>query len=236
MRVLLVEDDKSFGEGLAYGLADCHFNVELVHDGEAALRAIESGGDFDVIVLDVELPGINGFEVLKTIRAKNVNTPVIMLTARGELDSRLAGFNIGADDYVLKPVALEELIARIEALRRRSARNSKKILAFRDIKLNPDSHKVHSKGKLVELSRREFTLLQALLENVGRVVSREHLTQVLYGWKYDVDSNALEVHIHNLRKKFGDKFITTIRGIGYIIEEEDIEDIEDNDDKKDTMQ
>jgi two-component system response regulator QseB len=219
MRVLLVEDEKSFAEGLAYGLTKSHYGVELVYDGEAALRVIESGEDFGVIVLDVDLPGINGFEVLRTIRNKNINTPVIMLTASGELDNRLIGFDSGADDYLSKPVELEELIARIEAINRRSTRNSKRILTFGDVKLDSAAHKVHKNNKLLEISRREFTLLQALLENIGRVVSREHLTQILYGWKYDVDSNALEVHIHNLRKKFGNKFITTIRGVGYIIEE-----------------
>lgn len=221
MRILIIEDDESLSAGLAYGLTEGRFVVERVPNGEEALRALESGEEFDVIILDVELPGINGFEVLKNMRTKDINIPVIMLTARGELAHKMEGFNFGADDYVIKPVALEELIARIEAIKRRSVKSKKQVLVHGDVELDPKGHKVYKAGKLQDISRREFTLLRAFLENVGRVLSRDHLTQILYGWKYDIDSNALEVHIHNLRKKFGEGFIVTKRGVGYLIEEKE---------------
>lgn len=146
--------------------------------------------------------------------------PVVILTARESIEDRVKGLDAGADDYITKPFDLDELCARIRALRRRTAARAKPTIAHGEISLDPASHVVYLKNEVVNISRREFALLQKLLENSGRVLSREQLTQTLYGWGDDIDSNALEVHIHNLRKKFGNNLIRTIRGVGYMVDEE----------------
>jgi two-component system response regulator QseB len=161
---------------------------------------------------------LSGLDVLKTIREKNIITPVVILTARDTVDDRVKGLDAGADDYLTKPFDLDELCARMRALQRRSKARAKPIISYTNITLDPASHVVTLKGKEVMVSRREFALLQKLLENAGRVISREQLNQTLYGWGENIDSNALEVHIHNLRKRFGAKVIRTIRGVGYMVE------------------
>ncbi len=217
MRILLVEDDELLGDGIRAGLTQYQYTVDWVKDGQAALQALMTE-QFEVVVLDLGLPKKSGLDVLKSVRAKNVTTPVVILTARDSVEDRVKGLDSGADDYLMKPFDLEELCARIRALGRRSSGRAKNVIAFGDIKLDPAAHLVYKEDKPVTISRREFALLHMLLENAGRVLSREHLTQSLYGWGDDVDSNALEVHIHNLRKKFGNKVITTIRGVGYVAE------------------
>lgn len=217
MRILLVEDDELLGDGTGVGLTQYHYTVDWVKNGAAALQALQSE-HFDLVILDLGLPKISGEEVLQTMREKNINTPVIILTARDTTDDKIKGLDIGADDYLIKPFDLEELCARIRAVMRRSADRAQTIIVYGNIKLDPASRTVYKGEELVELSRREFVLLQILLENVGRVLPREQITQSLYGWGDDIDSNALEVHIHNLRRKFGNNFICTIRGVGYMIE------------------
>ncbi len=219
MRVLLVEDDEFLGDGIRTGLKHYGHTIDWVKDGRAAHDVICSTHEtFDIIVLDLGLPKLSGLEVLKMIREKNLATPVVILTARDTVDDRVKGLDAGADDYLTKPFDLDELCARMRALQRRSKARAKPIITYADITLDPASHIVQVKNKEVLVSRREFALLQKLLENAGRVISREQLNQTLYGWGENIDSNALEVHIHNLRKRFGTKLIRTIRGVGYMVE------------------
>jgi two-component system, OmpR family, response regulator QseB len=220
MRILLVEDNLVLGDGVASGLRKHNYTVDWVKDGEAALQAVLNE-KFEVIVLDIGLPIHDGVEILKTMRAKKINTPVLLLTALDEMDSKILGLDSGADDYLTKPFDLEELCARIRALQRRGgAERTDPVLKFKDITIDLASRAVHKAGVRIELSRREFVLLHLLLSNLGKIITRENLTQSLYGWNEDVDSNALEVHIHNIRKKFGSDLITTVRGVGYIVDKE----------------
>lgn len=219
MRVLLVEDDEFLGDGIRTGLKHYGHTIDWVKDGRAAHDVLSSTHEtFDIIVLDLGLPKLSGLDVLKTIREKNIITPVVILTARDTVDDRVKGLDAGADDYLTKPFDLDELCARMRALQRRSKARAKPVITYSQITLDPASHVVTLRGKEVMVSRREFALLQKLLENAGRVISREQLNQTLYGWGENIDSNALEVHIHNLRKRFGTKVIRTIRGVGYMVE------------------
>ena len=217
MRVLVVEDDELLGEGVRIGLTQYGYVVDWVKDGYLALQAILSE-NFDSIVLDLGLPRRSGLEILKTMRAKNINTPVLILTAREGIDERVQGLDAGGDDYLVKPFDLLELCARIRALQRRSAARSDPNIIHGALRMDLASYTAYYEDKLLPLSRREYMLLQKLLENVGRVLSREQLNQTLYSWEDEIDSNALEVHIHNLRKKLGFPLLRTIRGVGYMIE------------------
>lgn len=218
MRVLLVEDDELLGDGILSGLKHYGHTVDWVKDGKSAYDALSQKQEtFDVVVLDLGLPKMSGLDVLKRIREKNIPVPVLILTAKDTVESRVQGLDAGADDYLLKPFDLDELCARMRALQRRSKSRVQPLLQYGDISIDPAAHLVTLKGESVELSRREFTLLQKLLENTGRVISRDQLNQTLYGWGENIDSNALEVHIHNLRKRFGMKLIRTIRGVGYMV-------------------
>lgn len=217
MRVLVVEDDEMVGSGICKWLTKEGHTVDWLQDGLSAKQALQTDM-FDIIVLDIGLPKMNGLELLHLIRSRGITIPVLLLTANDTIDDRVRGLDSGADDYLTKPYELEELSARIRALYRRFSLRAEPTIQYGDIILDPASHAVTYHGEEANLSRREFALLHTLLANVGRVLSREHLTQTLYGWGDDVDSNALEVHIHNLRKKFGGDFIRTIRGVGYMIE------------------
>lgn len=218
MRILLVEDDELLGDGVRTGLLQYQYTVDWVKNGLAALQALQTE-HFDMVILDLNLPRMSGMDILKTIRAKNNTIPVLILTARDTVDDRIQGLDLGADDYLVKPFDLAELCARIRAIKRRTGINrTTPIIIIDNISLDPSTRTVYIDNQAIELSRREFSLLQMLMENAGRVLSREQITQSLYGWGDDIDSNALEVHIHNLRKKFGEKFIRTIRGVGYIVE------------------
>jgi two-component system response regulator QseB len=217
MRILLVEDDELLGDGLRTGLVQYGYAVDWLKDGLTADQALKTE-NFDVVVLDLGLPKLPGISVLQNLRSRGQATPVIILTARDSIEERVKGLDSGADDYLTKPFDLDELCARLRALQRRTTARAEPVLTHENIALDPAAHTVTLDGNLVNVSRREFALLQKLMENAGRVLSREHLTQSLYGWGEDVDSNALEVHIHNLRKKFGQDFIHTIRGIGYMID------------------
>jgi two-component system response regulator QseB len=217
MRILLVEDDELLGDGLRVGLVQYGYTVDWLKDGLSADNALKTE-NFDAVVLDLGLPKMAGINVLQNLRARGTATPVIILTARESIDDRVKGLDSGADDYLTKPFDLDELCARLRALQRRTTSRAEPSLAHGNIVLDPAAHTVKLNGEILNVSRREFSLLQKLLENAGRVLSREHLAQSLYGWGEDVDSNALEVHVHNLRKKFGQDFIHTIRGIGYMID------------------
>jgi two-component system response regulator QseB len=217
MRVLLVEDDELLGEGTRKGLAQDGYTVDWVKDGEHANQALQAE-KFDLVVLDLGLPKVPGIEVLQALRDRGETTPVLILTARESIEDRVKGLDSGADDYLTKPFDLHELLARLRALQRRFASRAAPVISHEGITLDPASHSVTYQGEPITLSRREFALLHILLENAGRVLSREHLTQSLYGWGEEVDSNALEVHVHNLRKRFGTDFIRTVRGIGYTVE------------------
>lgn len=220
MRLLLIEDDEPLGNGIKAGLSHYGYTVDWLKDGQSALRFLRAE-TFDLIVLDLNLPKIPGLTVLKEMRLNGIVTPVLILTARDSVDDRIKGLDSGADDYLTKPFDLDELSARLRALQRRSAGNrAEPIIHYRDIVLDPASLAVTVADKPIPLSRREFALLQKLLENTGHVVSRDILNQCLYGWGDDVDSNTLEVHVHNIRKKLGVNFIRTIRGVGYMAEKE----------------
>lgn len=217
MHVLLVEDDELLGDGVRIGLSQFGYVVDWVKDGNMALQVL-SAETFDTVVLDLGLPKRSGLEVLKTMRAKNINTPVLILTANDSIDSRVKGLDTGADDYLVKPFDLGELCARIRALHRRTSSRSEPTITHGRISIDPAARAVYVDGEALVLSRREFVLLQKLLENTGRVLSREQLNQALYSWDDEIDSNALEVHIHNLRKKLGFPILRTIRGVGYMVE------------------
>lgn len=219
MRILIAEDDRLLGEAICAGLKQQGYTVDWLQDGLAVENTILSSEVFDLIILDIGLPKRSGLEILRHIREEGVRTPVIMLTARDS--SEVHGLDSGGDDYVVKPFDFDILNARIRALLRRAAHRASPKVEYDGIILDPAAHQVRFNGQPIEISRREFALLQKLLENVGKVLSRDRLTQTLYGWGDEIDSNALEVHIHNLRKKFGSKLIRTIRGIGYMVDTEE---------------
>ena len=219
MRILLVEDDLLLGDGISTGLKENNYTVDWVQDGSAAVNAIKFE-HFDTVILDLGLPKKSGIEVLKIIRASKNTTPVIILTARDTIEDRVSGLDAGADDYLTKPFELKELCARIRACQRRVTSANKSEITVGNITLDTASHRMTVGDEEISLSRREFALLHKLIEMPGKVVSRDRLSQSMYGWGDDVDSNAIEVHIHNLRKKIGTELkIRTIRGIGYILEE-----------------
>ncbi|MGB5208344.1 MAG: response regulator transcription factor, partial [Azonexus sp.] len=198
MRILLVEDDPELGDGLTIGLRQAGFAVDWLKDGNSADHALQSE-TFDLVVLDLGLPRLSGMEVLSRARSRRQTLPVLILTARDATGDKVDGLDAGADDYLVKPVDLDELTARIRALTRRSAGRAAPLLTHGEITLDPAAHCVTLAGQAVELSSREFSLLQMLLENAGRVLTRTQLEQSLYGWRDEPDSNALEVHIHHLR-------------------------------------
>jgi len=219
MRILLVEDDQLLGDGIATGLKENNYTVDWLQDGLSAVKATKHE-HFDIIVLDLGLPKKSGIEVLKHLRQNKVNTPVIILTAKDTIEDRVAGLDAGADDYLTKPFELQELCARLRACQRRVNSSINSEIMIGNVKLDTASHKMYINEINMPLSRREFSLMHKLLENPGKVVSRDILSQSIYGWGDDVDSNAIEVHIHNLRKKIGNSImLRTIRGVGYIIEE-----------------
>jgi len=217
MKLLLVEDDALLGDGVRAGLKQAGFAVDWVQDGLAAKVALDSE-EYDLLVLDLGLPKLSGMDLLKSVRAKRASLPVLILTARDTVADRVAGLNAGADDYLVKPFDLDELIARLNALLRRSAGQVELTLQHGAIELTPASHQVRLAGTEVSMSAREFSLLHTLLLHTGRVHSREQLEQTLYGWGEEVESNAIEVHVHHLRKKLGGDLIRTLRGVGYVID------------------
>lgn len=214
MRLLLVEDDTMIGQGLRQGLGDAGFTVDWVTDGRAAELAL-GNGVYDLALLDLGLPRQDGMSVLKTLRGRGNTIPVLIVTARDAIADRIAGLNAGADDYVLKPFDLDELIARIRALLRRRAGGASPLLQCGSLTLDPEHKQVCLKGEIVKLSAREFMLLEKLMQRPGAVLSREQLENSLYGWTEEIGSNAVEVHLHNLRRKLGAQTIHNVRGVGY---------------------
>ncbi len=217
MKLLLVEDDVLLGDGVRAGLKQAGFAVDWVQDGLAGKLALNTE-EYDLLVLDLGLPKLSGMELLKFARAKRANLPVLILTARDTVANRVEGLNAGADDYLVKPFDLDELIARLNALLRRSTGQVELTLQHGSIELTPSSHQVKRAGKIISLSVREFALLHTLLLHAGRVHSREQLEQNLYGWGEEVASNAIEVHVHHLRQKLGADLIRTLRGVGYVVD------------------
>lgn len=216
MRLLLVEDDASLAAGLSLALRNKGFAVNHVTRGDHALHAVATDPP-DLIVLDLGLPDMEGLEVLRTLRAGGQRLPILVLTARDTLGDKVAGLDLGADDYLAKPFEMPELEARIRALGRRLGSAGSSLITLGDLQLDTASMQVHRAGVPVELSRREYALLKALLENSGKVLTRETLEGKLYGWDEEVASNTLEVHIHHLRRKLGQDLIRTVRGVGYCL-------------------
>ncbi|QRY79618.1 response regulator [Pseudomonas sp. PDNC002] len=217
MRILLAEDDQLLGDGIRAGLGLEGDTVDWVNDGVAAEQALETD-EFDLLVLDLGLPRKDGLEVLRSLRRRGDLTPVLILTARDKVADRVAGLDAGADDYLTKPFDLDELLARVRALTRRHTGRAAPLLQHGELVLDPATHQVSLSGAPVELAPREYALLRLLLEQRGKVLSRARLVEALYGWDGDLESNAIEVHIHHLRRKLGNSLIRTVRGIGYGID------------------
>lgn len=216
MRILLAEDDPLLGDGLRAGLRQLGFVVDWVRDGVAAERELNDGGH-EAAVLDLGLPMKDGMDVLAAVRARGVRIPVLVLTARDAVPDRIRGLDSGADDYVVKPVDLHELAARLRALVRRSHGQPDEQLSVQGVVLDAAKRQVTLEGEPVTLSAREFDVLHALMLADGRVLSREQLEQRIYGWGQEVESNAIEVHIHHLRRKLKVELIQTVRGVGYAL-------------------
>jgi two-component system response regulator QseB len=218
VRLLLIEDDVALGEGIHQALVREGYTVDWLQDGSSALHALLSE-TFDVVVLDLGLPRMDGLEVLRRLRDSGSNLPVLILTARDATEDRIAGLDAGADDYLVKPFDLAELKARLRALLRRSAGRARVMIEHAGICLDPSTQQVSYHGEPVLLTPKEYQLLHELLSPPGRVMTRDQLMQLLYGWNEEAESNTLEVHIHHLRKKFSSELIRTVRGVGYLVEE-----------------
>jgi len=217
VRILLVEDDELLGAGVRDALERARYAVEWVQDGRHALAALH-GAAFDLVVLDLGLPGMDGIDVLRGLRTGGGDTPVLVLSARDAAPQRVLGLDAGADDYLTKPFDVDELLARVRALQRRSRGSAINVIEHGPLRLDPASFSVTCEGRAVELQRREFMLLQKLLESAGQVLSRAQLEESVYGWDGGVESNSLDVHIHRLRRKLYPDVIRTVRGVGYVID------------------
>jgi two-component system response regulator QseB len=216
MRLLLIEDDPMIGDSVRRALRQDGFSVDWIRDGKSGEGALDDKVH-DLLLLDLGLPGKEGLDVLKSLRAKGNMIPVLILTARDAVPDRVAGLNAGADDYLVKPFDLEELVARIHALLRRQSGRADTLLRHGALTLNPVTHEVHLAGQPLALSAREFALLQAFVERPGAVFSVQQLQDKIYGWDDEVGSNTIEVYIHALRKKLGSDFIKNVRGVGYMV-------------------
>lgn len=214
MRVLLIEDDELLGEGIRGGLAVKGCAVEWARDGREG-ETLLAEGDFDAILLDLQLPHKSGMTLLRELRERDAEIPVLILTARDAVSDRVAGLEAGADDYIVKPFDLHELVARIRAVRRRTAVSER--IEYGDLVFDRAARTLTREGAPVDLPRRELLLVEALLENRGRVLTTDRLHQKVYGWDDSVESNAIAVHIHNLRRKLGRDLIRTVRGLGYTV-------------------
>jgi two-component system OmpR family response regulator len=219
MRVLLVEDDRMIGEAIVSALKDASYAVDWVRDGVAALTTVESQ-EYDVVLLDLGLPKKDGFETLRSLRAKGNPVPLLVITARDALEDRLRGLDGGADDYVLKPFEMAELLARMRAVIRRKGGASGPLLSNGVFSLDPSTRQVDINGKAIRLSSREFSLLSAFMVRPGAILSRTDLENRIYGWNEEVESNAVEYLIHALRKKLGSTAIKNVRGVGWMVSKE----------------
>ncbi len=216
MRLLLLEDDLMLGEALQEALIPRGYVVDWAKDAETALRLVRQY-EYELGIFDIGLPGVDGLTLVRQLRREKQQLPVLLLTARDTLEDKVKGLDSGADDYLLKPFDLDELLARLRALARRATGRASSELVYGDLVVEPEAFSVSVKGVAINLSRREFMLLLKLLQNTGRVLSREQLEQSLYGLGEDVESNTIEVHIHHLRKKIPLELIHTVRGLGYTI-------------------
>jgi len=220
MRLLLVEDDEILGDGLVAGLKMEGYAVDWLTNGKLADEALKLNA-YELIVLDLNLPDMDGMSILKALRARKDETPVMVLTAKDTISDRVLGLDSGADDFVIKPFELDEVCARLRALARRSEGRGAPTIEYKGISLDPASHLVIYNDEKVELSQKEFEILSFLMGNIGKVVSRSRLEESLYSWDSDVESNTVEVHIHYLRKKLDPTLIRTVRGVGYIIDNDE---------------
>jgi len=216
MQILLVEDDVALIDALKNALVTEGFAVNCLSRGQHAITSVKTELP-DMVILDLGLPDMDGLDVMRSMRATSVDLPILILTARSSLDDKVAGLDLGADDYLVKPFDVDELLARIRVIERRASSFKHSGLTIGGVLLDMVSHEVSVAGKTINMSRREFMLLKSLMENAGRVLTKESLESKLYGWGEEISSNAIEVHIHHLRKKLPDRFIQTIRGVGYII-------------------
>ena len=216
MRLLLVEDDAMIGETVLDQLRAEHYAVDWVRDGAVAEAALRSE-TYDLVLLDLGLPQKDGAEVLRSLRARRDRTPVLIATARDSVAQRVAGLDAGADDYIVKPYDLDELLARIRAMLRRAAGRAEPVYTYRDVVINPATREVTVGGTAVAVTAREWAVLEPLLAQPGVVFSRAQLEQKLYSWKDDINSNAVEVYVHGLRKKLGAELIRNVRGLGYLV-------------------
>ncbi|WP_305909840.1 response regulator [Methylomarinum sp. Ch1-1] len=218
MRLLLVEDDEILGDGLKTGLSMEGYAVDWVTDGKLANEALKTNL-YELVVLDLNLPRMNGIHILKELRKRKDHTPVLVLTAKDTIKDRVHGLDSGADDFVVKPFDLAEICARLRALYRRYGTGKMPAIEHKGIKLDPASHQVFYHDEPIDLSQKEFEILSFLMNHIGQVASRARLEETLYSWNSEVESNTVEVHIHHLRKKLDSNLIRTIRGVGYIIDE-----------------
>jgi DNA-binding response OmpR family regulator len=219
MRILLIEDDAMIGNAVLDVLRSEHYACDWVRDGLAAEAALVAE-PYDLVLLDLGLPKVEGLEVLRALRARRNAVPVLIATARDAVGDRVAGLDAGADDYIVKPYDTDELLARVRALLRRSAGRGEPLISHKGVELNPATREARMNGEPLNLSPREWALLEPMLQRPGAVFSRAQLEQKLYGWKDDISSNAVEVYVHGLRKKLGADFIRTVRGLGYVVPRE----------------
>jgi len=216
MRLLLVEDDTMIGESVLDLLRAEHYAVDWVKDGEMAETALRAE-TYDLVLLDLTLPRKDGMEVLRALRAREDRTPVLVTTARDSVPHRVAGLDAGADDYILKPYDLDELLARVRAMLRRAAGRAEPVYTYKDVSINPATREVTVNGTPIAVTAKEWAVLEPLLARPGVVLSRAQIEQKLYGWKDDISSNAVEVYIHGLRRKLGADLIQNVRGMGYMV-------------------
>jgi len=217
MHVLLIEDDKLIADGVLTALRQEGYAADWLQDGGIAAETLRSR-HFDLVLLDLGLPKRDGLTVLKDLRAYDDATPVIIVTARDEVRERVAGLDAGADDYLIKPFDVDELVARMRSVRRRSSGRGSAVLEHGAVQLDTVTHAVMRNGEPVPLSAREFSILEALMQRPDAVLSRRQLEERIYEWNQEVDSNAVEVHVHSLRRKLGSDFIRTLRGVGYCLQ------------------
>lgn len=216
MRLLLIEDDIHLANGLRESLRHEGYSADLVSSGNEGIVAVRTGG-FDSIILDLGLPDMDGLDALKQIKKIKANLPVLILTARDGIENKVKGLDLGADDYLAKPFSIEELLARLRVIERRVGTHSSSIITHNNVELDTQSHIISVDNTARNFSRREYMIVKSLLENVGRIQSKEQLENKLYEWGEEVASNTIEVHISNIRKKLPEKFIKNVRGVGYVV-------------------
>jgi two-component system OmpR family response regulator len=220
VKILVIEDDRTVGQYVRRGLEEHHLHADLVDDGMEGLR-LASGGLYDLVVLDLRLPGMNGLEVLRTLRDRGNTTPVLILTAQDALDHKVQALRSGADDYVTKPFAFEELLARVEAIGRRPKQIRAPILRVADLELDTETREVHRAGRPIDLTPKEYTVLEYLMRHAGRVMSRTLITEYAWDYHFDPGTNIVDVVINRLRKKVdaghATKLVHTVRGVGYVV-------------------